>query len=126
MTTRQVEKLVAEWQHRLRLDDWDIEVVAIAAEKVDHQLECYGLCYTTKNARAAKIMVAAGQVDPENTVIHELLHLVLDEVSRVHERAADQLGADGGEISRANYSTAENITIQSLTETLLKVHRGIK
>ena len=123
MTRTQLEKLVAQWQHRLRLDDWNIEVVAIAAEAVAYADSTLGHCYAQTSSHDTKIVIALDSDDPENTVVHELLHIVLHETSCAHGRAAECLGGDGREISKSHYHCAEDIAIRSLADTLLALHR---
>jgi len=124
MTPRQLEKLVAEWQHRLRLDDWDIELVTIAAATTDYVDNKAGQCYTRSNSRSARIVVATDGDDPEHTIVHELLHVALHECVEAQWRATAQLGEQAKQVCRDDYDGADEMAVQRLTTALVQAHRG--
>lgn len=80
MTNKQLQHLCAEWQRRLRLEDWTIECSfapqgEIAGDAVTN--------YNTQNARARVRLCteethssAVGEkYDPELFLVHELMHI---------------------------------------------------
>lgn len=85
MTKRQLSKLLATWQERLRLRD-----VAITAEFVrDLQSEgqdCHGLCWSDRAAPSATIQIRSTPIKevPDRPVewvlIHELLHVLMPDI----------------------------------------------
>lgn len=85
MTRPQLERLVAKWQPRLRLEDWTVTIRwATITERNDE--DWLGICYphiTTKHADIVIVNPARLKSDDtkyhdvEVTVVHELLHLML-------------------------------------------------
>lgn len=126
MTTHQLEKLVAEWQHRLRLDDWDIEVVAVGADNVDYQRNNMGLSYTYHSNHSAKILIATNRDidDIHESVIHELLHVVFVPLRFAHQAVREQLGTEADAIALSQADNAEEVAVSALAKTLLRLHRG--
>lgn len=81
MTQRQLNKLVKTWAHRLGIDDWKITTLF----KSEYEMgENEGLCYYYTEYRRAEIHILRecdreeGCDSIENTVVHELLHIVLE------------------------------------------------
>lgn len=87
MTQEELDSLCAEWQKRLRLQDWDVQA------KVVHQSdipEKQGNIHIFQPERLALIQIAspadnpsskvcrAFPSDPEHTLIHELLEIHFD------------------------------------------------
>lgn len=62
------------WQDRLNLREWEI---AVRWGKADAMTECVGFCLWSSEEQAAYITLARTQEDHEGTLIHELLHIVL-------------------------------------------------
>lgn len=67
------------WQQRLKLSDWDIE---LSCQPFSNMPGAYGVTEWKVEQRRAKIWVNAqtDKKDPEEVVIHELLHLVIGEM----------------------------------------------
>lgn len=81
MTLTQLKTLVAKWQERLRLEDWNIKVRWATPEEVAAG-DWNGVCWpyvTTKEAEIAIINPISALSDEgrdtEYLVVHELLHL---------------------------------------------------
>lgn len=78
MTLNQLRRLVKLWQKRLRVSDWAITV------RRDKLKEEYGNTWYDPRGMMATLTIAEDMNDPnyedggiEQTVIHELLHIVL-------------------------------------------------
>ncbi len=81
LTQKQLDRWLAKWQATLRLKDWDVK-----AELVDRLLieGNDGACNHELKLRQAVIYVASKKgrpdfvkpFDPENTLVHELIHLI--------------------------------------------------
>lgn len=81
MTQKEAVKLCRQWQRHLRLMDWEVSVEVVRW----HQLEedTRGNCAMTVERKAAQITILNPEdwrpdsplYDPEQTLVHELLHL---------------------------------------------------
>ncbi len=81
-THKRLQRVCRDWQHRLRLNDWEVKIVFASLE--DLPAESQGACDWNLHARTAEIKVldpkewdSAIPQDVENTVVHELIHLHL-------------------------------------------------
>jgi hypothetical protein len=81
MTHKQLTALCAEWQGRLRLRDWDVAVEFTPR----HRIDCDGLTSYNTYLKTADISICSESTaksgygyqlhDPEQVLVHELLHL---------------------------------------------------
>lgn len=84
MTAKQLQRLCRDWQRRLRLQDWVIEV---RLEKPDSPTD-YGYSDVDYHDRLAIVTImppaalpksaTANYRDLEQTLVHELLHIYFD------------------------------------------------
>lgn len=85
MTQREAEKLLAEWQTRLRLKDWNLRV------RLDPKLDCYGRNRGHTWYQDGEIVLKPSDSIPEDwkescqdlevTLVHELLHCHLSPIT---------------------------------------------
>ncbi len=100
MTTSQLIKLCKTWKERLRITDWDTAIRWATDEEMPENLG--ETVYDPRNM-AAEIKIRPGQ-DPvypdggvEQTIIHELLHIVMhgdveyEKENIMQERAINQI-----------------------------------
>lgn len=73
ITQQQLEKYLADWQPRLHLRDWKIEVKSVARKDINEGFE--GICSAQPKLMWAGIKVADDADDPEQTFVHELMHV---------------------------------------------------
>ena len=116
ITQRELTTLMKRWQKRLRLQDWKIKVKLASADQIEreHGEPAYGICDDIVEARSAVIWICknppaddvsmGGRQDPENTLVHELLHLHFAPFGNKHPE--DEL--------------AHEQAIEAITEALLK------
>ncbi len=101
MRQAKLSRLVALWQKRLRVTDWEVRVIAGKEAAMSGDL---GSTLYDPRHMCAELTIAIDMSDPayadggiEQTVIHELLHLVLhgdQEYEKEHimqERAINQI-----------------------------------
>ena len=84
MTRPQIDKLVAKWQRRLKLDHWDIKVDWSKPAKD----ESFATTWRMNSYDRAEIyfdpaFTTWDAVFTEKTIVHELLHLVTRDLDRV-------------------------------------------
>lgn len=84
MSKRKAKKLLAKWQKRLRLQDWDVRIRFVNDQDLDS--ECVAKCVRHKQKKAAHIVWRRKGNEPrdswpkdndEYVIVHELLHLHL-------------------------------------------------
>lgn len=83
--------LVRDWQKRLRLQDWDIEIRVARTSEMHHK-DCAAEVHTFQRKRRAIIYISAaedyeannangifdvGPHDIEYSIVHELMHVLL-------------------------------------------------
>lgn len=111
MTTKQLNKLVALWQKRLRIQDWDIQLslhTTADMNAMGHD-DVWGICFVESYKKRAMIKMLYpqeinGTKDTFETVlVHEMLHIFmpgldlkinLEEDSaeyKLYERIIDQM-----------------------------------
>ncbi len=113
MTLFELRRLTRLWQRRLRLENWTIAVSFGDAEQMAGNLGTTG--YDPRDL-AADIMLLQGADDTryadggiEQTVIHELLHLVLH-----------------GDVEYAGEDVRQERSINVIADALYHAHRGRK
>lgn len=75
MSEKELARLCRLWQKRLRLLDWKVEVSILPAEEMG---DCDGHNYYEDEQIWAKVRLAdAPDLELEETLVHELLHLRL-------------------------------------------------
>lgn len=95
MTIRQIRRLIPFWQEVLNLREWKITIRFGTDEEM---VDSLGLNYYSVEELQSTILIARGE--GEETVVHELLHLVLDGhktydgmYDPMHERSINRLAA---------------------------------
>jgi hypothetical protein len=76
-TIHEVRRATRKWQEILCLRDWRF-FVKWGKVKDLARVEAVGLCVWTAEERAAEIVLARRQTDLESTLVHEMLHVVLE------------------------------------------------
>jgi hypothetical protein len=123
LTMRVAHQKCREWQHRLRLQDWDVRLrIARLSEMADG---CVGFCSQHPTKRIADIDIldqrdveAKGQVDWdwEVTLVHELLHIPMSDVlkgdyTKTPEGIAAERMIDA--VARASHGSSRRILIDA-------------
>jgi Zn-dependent peptidase ImmA (M78 family) len=90
MTLSQLKKLTSSWQKKLRLLDWDIAVRWMSREEENGEFaHANGYCIWSEQHKSAKIVISRNSEDIDHTVVHELLHVLLDghlPIAKAHVR----------------------------------------
>lgn len=94
MTIRQIRRLLPFWQDVLNLREWKITIRYGTAEEMSDNV---GLNYISVEELESLILLSRHQEDVEETLVHELLHLVYDghkpqdwRYDAMHERALNR------------------------------------
>lgn len=95
MTISEAREKLAFWRNVLNLPEWTI---AIAWGSKREMGDAVGTCVWSPEEMVADIRLARRQDNPEQTIIHELIHVVLDghkamngKYNEMQERAINRL-----------------------------------
>lgn len=121
LTTKTAQKALAFWQKQLRVQDWNITVTVVRKSEVEGG---YAEVETSYAYRSAKIRLVdpvdfedsdgERERDMEDSLVHELLHIVLKDC-RIHSKD------DHGNLT--NTGVAEERAIDALAGALVALHR---
>jgi hypothetical protein len=67
-----------KWQRRLALTDWTVQIAVLPASEMT-QKGCDGCISYAEEGLKAKIEIDAEDADKEKTLVHELLHLRVED-----------------------------------------------
>jgi len=112
--------MVAKWQRKLGLTEWDITAEAIPAKRIDAEGDL-GDCWSDISTLAATIRVATAEhsaAEVETTVAHEVLHVLLAELTYAGNNAAECLGGDAKALAGRAIDTANERTVRRLEKLL--------
>lgn len=117
MTRPRLLRLVRQWVARLALGDWRITVLEASptSPTTQAQVTLY------HDVREAKLQVRPGgdEAALRNTVVHELLHLVLGDYTQVAEELADALPEGERQRVRRELTKLEERAIVRIVRALL-------
>jgi hypothetical protein len=116
MDRRQSEKLLKTWQGFLGLNHWDLELQVNEEENWDR----YGQCACVQGQKRAVITLWNGlNLDKaEDTVVHELLHVVLDPLATLLEQWQNQLSEDQKKLYADQFDQSLEQTVYHLAKVL--------
>jgi len=122
VTQAQVKRLVTKWSKLLCVSDWTITVVCeetrtIQEDELDAVLDC------DVPHMCARLVIATDRslVDVETTVVEEIVHIVLSQLSRLGESAGDQLGSQVAAVLGVELLVAEEQAANRIVRALLRV-----
>ncbi len=126
----QVNSLVKKWQDILRLNHWAIRAVIGDIDKMDGRS---AMIYFDTEYNMATIQVAEvtendipeqwkGYYSLEQTIIHELLHLVLANMEKLWENAIEDLAPSTRKLAEKQW----NVVSEQPTELLANVLYNLK
>jgi hypothetical protein len=95
MTSRELSAVCFVWQKRLRLSDWRIEVVFVGDKELPKKK--YGDIAYDRSSKEAKIRILRpgamrrrfGKSPVEGTLVHELGHLIMPDITPENEEAIE-------------------------------------
>jgi hypothetical protein len=123
MTGRQIAERVGVWKRRLRLQDWEIAVRAIAGTEIDDDA-CGAQVWRQTHRRAATIVIATERdaATIEMDVAHEMVHITLHPLWTIIQQAADRLSPDAAELLRRAAMDAEEIVVEAIAEAMVEAY----
>lgn len=85
MTKTRIDKLIEKWQNILHLSDWKIDYKFVDFKRADNYPQKGDIEVNTQT-KIAIILLKEDQQDIENTIVHELVHLMLWDLDHYAER----------------------------------------
>jgi hypothetical protein len=129
----QVRRLVKKWQPILGLTDYSITI-----EVVDGEPYRYGHVLTSDEAHRARIVInqnhdevsqqagSIGEANLEETVVHEMLHIVLIQLKEYASDVAEvHIGGDRGTEIAEVLRRIEERTVDKLSLALVRKFNGV-
>jgi hypothetical protein len=120
---RECEAFIGKWKEILRIQDWRIELHFLTKHEIDDltgnstDVAC---CAVNRNLKSARISVNIEDTDVndglEETLIHELLHIVFDGIEEIVKMCAD----GHGKLERLAFTRMEQ-TVEALALSFAKV-----
>lgn len=122
MTKKQIEREVERWQKLLRLQDWRIKVKCIEAKRINDDGDLASVNWRAYSRRAT-ITIARDSEEKEllDTIVHELLHIVMSDTDNVFVETRKQLTESANGIARQLYSDNAERAIFSIAEALVEL-----
>lgn len=126
MTQRKLERLVRTWQKKLGIERWDIKIMWGVAP------ETYGVAAeieTNKNYDSAKLRFNLAfklwtDQFAEEIVIHELLHVLHNQIDKAVESITSDLSPAGKSIADPWYEIALETFIDRMALRLYEIDRA--
>jgi hypothetical protein len=99
MTDRQVQRIVGRWRRKLGMDEWRIKSSVVSADVLNRTCPGYTVsahCDPDLGKHRANVRLSADVTKDaaEETIIHELLHILLDPNGRIADDAIFETGLD--------------------------------
>jgi len=132
MTREEIIALTSEWQARLGLDQWMIDVRFEEPEEETAAMECH----RSSQYEQATLVVKPDLVDwakpeewfgpelddffLEKSIVHELLHCHTRDIRRVEDTFEEKLHKDVYEVVEASYVRAEEQLVDRLAVALVR------
>lgn len=126
MTTAQLVKRVTFWQKKLGLDHWDIEVEVVESPHASGNSNlATAACWSSDTYDNAKIEIREDYAeweleDLDQTIIHELMHIVTRDIDRTARLLREEIGASAWNL----YSAVWDREIEGLVDRLAKIVHG--
>lgn len=117
MDRRKCEKVLKAWQDILDLNHWDLELHINEEENWDR----YGQCNCVQGQKRAIITIWNGLdfKKAEDTIVHELLHVLLDPLTSLLEQWQAQVPDDQKKLYGEQFEQSLEQTVYRLTRILL-------
>lgn len=133
MSETEAQALCHEWQRRLRVQDWDVRVLVVSAATLDgdraavHRITPKKRLAVIRLAKVEELSEQADDPDLEVSIVHELLHLHLWEMTDALHALADELGALAAPlvaIAHRQHEEAEERAVYALAQVLVALKRA--
>lgn len=112
MTSRELEAVCRVWQMRMRLRDWNISVCFVSAKKMPEPEKWADIEYnradqnaTVRILRASDMQRRHGRVDVEGSLVHELGHLIMPDLTEENKEQIEAAIDRWAEIVTAAYDS---------------------
>jgi len=110
MIETEIDKLIMKWQNKLHLSDWKIYYKFVNFKRADNYPQ-KGDIEVKAQAKTVTILLKKDQPDIENTIVHELVHLILWDLDHYAEKQLSKNQKD-------KYFELLESTVANLTKAL--------
>lgn len=121
MTPAQLLKRKRYWQKVLGLEHWSVCVHAVLDETLDGE-GTFGRLVVNGTTLEADVYVALGgertDEQGERTLRHELLHLLLHDLTVEHRQVCECLGTEAQELARRRWLAVDERAVEHLNRML--------
>lgn len=110
------------WQRRLRIMDWDLSLAEVPVDELSSELGCgWGAAAIERTRRRAMVHLAMhrGPDEIEITLVHELLHVLLDPLDAEFDLVCSRLGPEAAQLAACGWEEAEHRIIEILAKALV-------
>jgi len=120
------ERYLHRWQARLGLQGWKIELHLYEGEilppSASDSERAAGQFYAWTQERRAEVHIAVGQptANPEEIMLHELLHILLSDIRDGLDRLKGIVSADVHGMARGEHLDAEEVAVHRLTRAFME------
>lgn len=125
MTSRRfVQAELNKWLSRLRLQRWEVALVTYPARHIPGTDDHLGHLECNEEQLTATVSIALDhdEADVAATVLHEVLHLLLDPVCQQFRMASQALGPQARDLAEAEFVTP----VENVVATLERALTGVK
>lgn len=120
--------ILQQWQEVLRLEDWEIKVQMLSRadfnEKTQLKVHAYGHNLYYKYYQTSYITICDDSPDKEYTLVHELVHLIVDKLDSVLDQSITMApGEPAQQLLKGSQEHWLEVTVNQLTQAFLKTRR---
>lgn len=120
-TLTKAKVLVEKWQPELHLQQWSVDVEVVPNEGALADAEVY--CNT--DGRQAVIKIVEDPISLERSIVHELVHLLLDPLHSTFDTVVNELSPSAIAVAKAQRLAADEQTTRLITKILLKGEKHV-
>ena len=123
-----IQWAMQQWQEVMRLQDWHIEIEMLSRAEFDYKTKvtelAYGFNRFYRYQRSSYIIICSDSPDYEYTLVHELVHLLVDPLDCVLDQSITMApGEPAQQLLKGSQIDKLECTVNHLTQAFIKVRR---
>lgn len=124
----EIQWIMQQWQEVMKLQDWHIEVEMLSRAAFDQKHKINELAYGRNTFyryyRTSYITVCNDAPNPEYTLVHELVHLLVDPLDSTLDQSITMApGEPAQQLLKGSQIQALECVVNHLTQAFLKTRR---
>jgi hypothetical protein len=125
-----IKQSLVEWQEALRLQDWDVEAFMLSQPDFDFKSKrldnndhcgCQGINAITMRLLSSLIYVSEDAENKERTLVHELVHLILQPFWESAIQAAHKLPDPASSLMQSDITHQMEIATEKIARSLVNL-----